>query len=251
MKTTKVIYGTEVIIDKTLEDLTNEYDGGLIETDLANHIIGPRYDKTFADDDLKDYFEEYGVFISTLYDDLRIIDEPEEADYFLSIPPMYLFNYMLLKHNKYIEKEFGIRPINKSHDEVTDDDIDISNMAHVVICKDKVYKTNDFEYLWMNLTRVTIRGKDSYYDYTDFGWESDNEIKIDKLFKEVSDLTDIDKFICGDPYADDGSILEYENPVEVDINVDELPVIYTNEHVDWIKVKYQDGTIEYYDLIFD
>ncbi len=251
MKTNKVIYFGEVVIDKTLEDLESEYDGGLTETDLDKQILGAKYDKAFADDDLKDYFKTYGIFISTSYDKLKIMYWPEESDYFLHIPNMYLFNYMLLKHNEYIESTFGIHPINKSRDEVTYDDIDESNMAHVVICDGKVYKTNDFEYLWLNITRATIRGKNDYYDYTDFGWESENGVDLGKLFKQVSDLTDIDTFICGDPSADDDSILEYENPMEIDVNVDKLPVIYTNETIDWIKIRYPDGTTEYHDLMFE
>ena len=251
MFTDEVVYNGEIIIDKRIEDLINDYDGGLRETDLARHIIGDNYEPAYADDDLKDYFGMHGVFISTMYDDLKILNEPETSEYFLSLGAMYLFNYMLLEHDEYIERTFGIKPINKSLDEVTDDDIDETNMARVVIYNNTVYTTNDFEYLWINITQATIHGKESYYDCTNFGWDSECGIDPDELFREVSDLIDVDRFICGDPCADDDTILEYEYPVEVNMNVDELPVIYTNKNIDWIKVKYPNGEIEYYDLIFN
>ena len=111
---------------------------------------------------------------------------------------------------------------------------------------DRIFSTNDLEYLYMNLMEFEVYGSHDWRYGNGIGaWEIDDSSfddfeKLDEICDKIVDLTGVEDFIVGDPIAfykdrDTTEILRVE--CDNGINIAGLPIIWYDPTTGKYKIK--------------
>lgn len=246
-KSRNVIYDHGIELDKTIDNLHNACinDGALDSNDALSQLMEITLGKEYYSEEVIKYFAKYGKFVS--FDFEKAYDKPYEIVEFMSIPTFYIFNYVLTKRHPIFEELFDISPISANEDTYKE-----YNSVAIAVTDGAIYTTNDLEYLYDNLTNVEISGNGNYWHYRFFGWDTESSnTDIEELgdfFDEISSITGIDQFICGDPYAYKmpfRQVLVYDSEIDCSIDPDNIPTVFANKDITKVDIEYPDGTAKH------